>query len=67
MADKILGYEIILQQMIEALLEYSKSHKGQVEGLMAYDVLLTAQEQATALDIDLKNVGLTEEIVKSLL
>lgn len=65
--NKESAYRAILSEVIESLIEYGKEHKGTVEGLMAYDVLLTMQENAEVADISLADIGLTKEVVKSLL
>lgn len=65
--EELTKYKAIMSEVIETLLEYADKHKGQVEGLMAYDVLLTAQENAEVMDISLEDVGLTEKVMKELL
>lgn len=54
----------ILAEVTEALFEYAR--EGGNPSLMAYDILLTALEQAEALDVDLSDIGLTREAVDRL-
>lgn len=62
----IASIKAIMSEVIESLFEYAKGTSGESPNIMAYDVLLTAVEQAEALDVDLSDIGLTKEAVSRL-
>ncbi len=54
-------YRSVLSKIIDDIFEYAKKYSGKLEGIMAYDLLLTMKEQSDALGLDLSDIGLTEE------
>lgn len=67
MSSEANKLKIILSEVIERLLEYSETHNGKLEGLMAYDLLLTIEGDAQALDVNLEDIGLNKDVVHAAL
>lgn len=64
--QELMSVKAIMAEIFESLFQYAREGAEESPSVMAYDVLLTAVEQAEALDIDLSDIGLTKDAVNNL-
>lgn len=61
------NYRYILCAMVETLLQQGTKHAGKMEGLLAYEALLTAKNEAEVLGVPLSEIGLEGYDIDALL
>ncbi|WP_298033180.1 hypothetical protein [uncultured Desulfovibrio sp.] len=61
------NYRYILCAIVETLLQQGTKHAGKMEGLLAYEALLTAKNEAEVLGVSLSEIGLEGYDIDALL
>lgn len=60
-------YRYILSEMVAVLIEAGMKHSGKIEGLIAYEALLTAKNDAKVMDVPLSKIGLGDFDIDAIL